>query len=194
MSPRTSTPSPSRTLSRDQIVAAGVRIADAEGLEGVSMRRVASDLDAGVMSLYRHVKDKDELLAQMTAAILETAPYPEPAPTEWREAVRLAATLDWVIYRDHPWMILTVSSPRYYSDTHCLDWMLAALTPITTDATLARSLTLTLWSFVQGMSLHRMDAAAREIRPDFTPTEEDFATGLEAVMDGMESAAHAAHP
>src|SRR5262245_27967501 len=50
-------------FNRDEIAAAAVRIADAEGLEALSMRRLAVELDAGTMTLYHYVRTKDELLA-----------------------------------------------------------------------------------------------------------------------------------
>lgn len=172
-------------LSRAQIVGAGVRIADVEGLPAVTMRRVATELGAGVMSLYRHVRDKHELLRAMTESIIATAPYPDEVPGDWADAVRLAAKLDWGIYRAHPWMVLTISSPRYYSDEHCLEWMIGALRPLTTDASLARSMTLAVWSFTQGASLHRVDPESRSSRSTFIPTDDDFAIGLESLIAGM---------
>ena len=56
---------PRAGLSADAIVAAAVRVADAEGLEAVSMARVAKELGFTTMSLYRHVSGKDELLQMM---------------------------------------------------------------------------------------------------------------------------------
>ncbi len=49
-------------FNRDDIAAAAIRIADAEGFEAVSMRRLAAELDAGTMTLYHYVRTKDELL------------------------------------------------------------------------------------------------------------------------------------
>jgi AcrR family transcriptional regulator len=192
MAPRTtSTSEPRETLSAEQIVAAGVRVADAEGLDGLSMRRVATELGAGAMSLYRHVSGKDDLVVSMTKTVLAGAPYPDEVPADWREAMRTAAVLDWGIYQAHPWMILTLSSPRYYgADTACLDWMVTALRPLTGDAALARTFALSLWSFVQGMSLHRMDRGADTVST-LVPTEPDFHAGLEVVLDGMQATAAA---
>ena len=58
-----------RPLSRDQIVQAAIAIADREGAEAVGMRRIARELDAGNMSIYWHVANKDELLALMIDAV-----------------------------------------------------------------------------------------------------------------------------
>lgn len=58
------------SLSTDQIVEAAGKIADADGIEAVSMRRIAAELGAGVMSLYRHVATKDDLFDLMLDAAI----------------------------------------------------------------------------------------------------------------------------
>ena len=74
-------PKPSLTL--DDIVAAAIAIADAEGLAAVSMARVAERLGNSTMALYRHVKSKDDLLVIMSDAALER-PEPMPEGIDWR--------------------------------------------------------------------------------------------------------------
>src|SRR5262249_27364456 len=56
-------------LTRERIVAAAIRVADAEGLAQLSMRRIATELGAAPMSLYRHVNGKDELLVSMMDSV-----------------------------------------------------------------------------------------------------------------------------
>ena len=63
-----SRPSP---LSREKIVAAALRVADAEGFASVSMRRIAQELDVGTMSLYYYVKTKADLIAVMDDALMD---------------------------------------------------------------------------------------------------------------------------
>src|SRR3954470_17526755 len=79
--PATKGPKPGLSLAR--IVAAGVGVADAGGLGAVSMNRVAKELGASAMSLYRYVDSKDELLALMIDAALGTVPR-LPAEADWR--------------------------------------------------------------------------------------------------------------
>ena len=101
---------PKPGLSLERIVAAAVRLADAEGLAAVSMSRVAAELGAAPMSLYRHVTAKDELLTLMLDAAY--GPYPaQPPPdagpeTGWRAGLsRWAWAMRAAIHR-HPWVLL----------------------------------------------------------------------------------------
>ena len=78
-------------LTRDQIVDAAIRLADAEGLDAVSMRRLGTELGAGATSLYWHVRNKDELLDLMVDRIIgEVQAEIEPADT-WRSQLEEAA-------------------------------------------------------------------------------------------------------
>lgn len=73
--PSRPTPSP---LSRDRIVRAAIELADTDGLEAVSLRKVATALDAGPMRLYRYLSTKEELLDLMVDAVYGEIPAPEP--------------------------------------------------------------------------------------------------------------------
>ena len=95
---------PSRGLSHERIVAAGIELADAEGLGAVTMQAVARSLGFTTMSLYRYVSSKDELLLLMQDAALR---LPERArlPEGWREGLRAWAELVRDAYRSHPWVL-----------------------------------------------------------------------------------------
>ncbi|MER7751587.1 TetR/AcrR family transcriptional regulator C-terminal domain-containing protein [Kitasatospora sp. NPDC097643] len=101
-----------RDLSRERIVATAVRVADAEGLAALSMRRVATELGAATMSLYRHVPGKDELLRLMMGEAFREQPLPDPMPSGWRAGLETVARLQWRIYRRHPWLAATMSFTR----------------------------------------------------------------------------------
>lgn len=75
-------------LSQDLVVRTGLEILVAEGLEAVSMRRVAQALDTGPASLYAHVATKDELVELMLDQVLEEVPLPAPDPDRWRGQVK----------------------------------------------------------------------------------------------------------
>jgi AcrR family transcriptional regulator len=95
-------PKPGLTL--DQIVAAAMELADAEGLAAVSMSRVAEKLGFTTMSLYRYVSGKDELLMLMVEAAA-AAPIPEPGPvTDWRTGMQQFARYQRDLFGRHPWV------------------------------------------------------------------------------------------
>ena len=74
-------------LSRDRILRAAVELADREGLESLSMRKVAQELDVVPMALYRHVANKDEMLDGMVDLVLGEIDPPEN-DLDWKQAVR----------------------------------------------------------------------------------------------------------
>jgi AcrR family transcriptional regulator len=96
-----------RALSTDAIVEAGLRIADADGMEAVSMRRIALALGVGTMSLYHHVADKEELLELMADAISGELLVPGEVLGDWREALRGIAHRTHDAFLRHPWLIDT---------------------------------------------------------------------------------------
>ncbi|NUT95912.1 MAG: TetR/AcrR family transcriptional regulator [Saccharothrix sp.] len=88
-------------LSRERIVGAAIRLADADGLDAVSLRKVAGVLDVGPMRLYGYIATKEELLDLMVDAV-----HAEIRPTghDWREALRsLAETTRQAAHR-HEWL------------------------------------------------------------------------------------------
>jgi TetR/AcrR family transcriptional regulator, tetracycline repressor protein len=78
---------PRNTLSRGRIVDAALRLIDTEGLEAVTMPRVAAFLGVGTMSLYRHVAGKDDLLEAVAAQVLSGASVPDGDPNDWEGRV-----------------------------------------------------------------------------------------------------------
>src|SRR6266849_10257810 len=96
---------PKPALSLARIVDAAVRVADAEGLGAVSMGRVAAELGAAPMSLYRHVSAKEELLRLMVDAAWGDSPG-QPAPGEgWRAGLARWAWAMHAAARRHPWVV-----------------------------------------------------------------------------------------
>ncbi|MEV4085477.1 TetR/AcrR family transcriptional regulator C-terminal domain-containing protein [Nonomuraea fuscirosea] len=102
-----SRPSPPRrpVLTREAIVAAAVALADAEGLDAVSIRRVAAELDARAMTLYSYIERKEDLLALMLDEISAEVLVAEPLPADWREALLLLARRERELVRRHPWRV-----------------------------------------------------------------------------------------
>jgi len=94
-------------LNADAIVEAALRIADDDGLDAVSMRRIAAELRVGTMSLYHHVGDKDELVELMTDAISAELLVPGEILGDWRAGLRAIAQRTRAMFERHPWLIDT---------------------------------------------------------------------------------------
>ncbi len=92
------------TLSRAGIVSAAIEIADAEGIEAVSMRRLARELQAGAMSLYHYFENRDELLELMIDTVAGEMVVPE-LPTQWRPALEAVAHHSRAMMRTHAWVL-----------------------------------------------------------------------------------------
>jgi len=84
-----------KPLTRDAIVDAALTLLEREGLQGVSMRKLAQELDAGAASLYWHVGDKEELLSLMLDRIVGESEVIEPDPENWQEQVKEMLRARW---------------------------------------------------------------------------------------------------
>ena len=93
-------------FSREQIAAAALAIADAEGFDAVSIRRVAAELGAGTMSLYRYISAKANLVALMDDAIMGESLIPDgQLPAHWRDALAMIARATRAVLLRHPWAV-----------------------------------------------------------------------------------------
>ena len=95
---------PKATLGLDQLVTAGIAIADEVGLGAVSMQAVAARVGFSKMSLYRHVAAKDELLAVMIDAAIGEPPDVGTVRGGWRRRVEAYAEALWQTWQRHPWL------------------------------------------------------------------------------------------
>jgi AcrR family transcriptional regulator len=75
-------------LSRERVVEAAFDVLDRQGLDGLSMRQVASELGVAVSALYAHVRSKDDLLELMYTRLFDGFRMPEPDPERWQEQIR----------------------------------------------------------------------------------------------------------
>ena len=105
------TPTPRLPLTRDRVLRAAVDLADRDGLEALTMRRLAGALGVEAMSLYHHVANKDALLGGMVELVVEEFALPPPE-VEWTEALRLTATSTHDSLIRHAWAApLLLSGP-----------------------------------------------------------------------------------
>jgi AcrR family transcriptional regulator len=108
-------PAPGRrtTLTRDRVLAAAVQLADRDGIDSVSMRRLAHELGIEAMSLYTHVRNKDDLLDGMVDAVIGEIPV-DPADGDWKASLRQTVSAARTVILRHPWaprVIETRTSP-----------------------------------------------------------------------------------
>jgi AcrR family transcriptional regulator len=95
---------PKPRISLADVVAAGVAIADSEGMTALSMRKVASHLGVGVMSLYTYVPGRSELIELMIDRVYSEHGIPSPE-LPWQQRVEQWARETWRIYSAHPWLL-----------------------------------------------------------------------------------------
>ncbi|MEU9092049.1 TetR/AcrR family transcriptional regulator [Streptomyces sp. NPDC048428] len=116
---------PKPAFSRADIAAAAVRIADAEGLDAVSMRKVAAELGCGTMSLYNYVPRKEDLHELMLDAVSAGYEYPEPSG-DWRADLLALAHQARGMMRRHTW-VPRLMSPVYGFSPNALRYLEYAL-------------------------------------------------------------------
>ncbi|MBP2473753.1 AcrR family transcriptional regulator [Crossiella equi] len=125
---RTSTPSrgPRPKMSVPGIVEAAVRLADAEGLDALSMQKLAAELGYTTMSLYRYVPGKESLVDLMLDHAVGQPPEDIALAPDWRTGVERWARAIWAVDHRHPWL-LRVQVDRPPVGPNQLAWMEAGL-------------------------------------------------------------------
>ncbi|MFF2549878.1 TetR/AcrR family transcriptional regulator [Nocardia sp. NPDC058058] len=172
-------------LTRAAIVDTAITLADESGIDALSMRRIAERMGAGAMSLYRHIPNKDTLLAAMTDEVARRNPYPPPGQQvwTWRDRVRIAAEVDWRLYQKHPWVLFTFAVPRYNFGEHSLvvlNWMVEGFAELGVSTREATRMALSVWSYIAGVALQHV--SARMLTDRDADTEER--SGLTALLEG----------
>jgi AcrR family transcriptional regulator len=102
-------PGPRPGLRVEQVVQAAIAYADRHGLAGLTMRRLATELDIGPASLYTYVPGRDTLLSLMLDAIVGDSVLPHTLPGGWREQLEGWAREDWALFHRHPWVLALVT-------------------------------------------------------------------------------------
>jgi AcrR family transcriptional regulator len=192
-------------LSRERIAAAALAIADKEGFDAVSMRRVAQELDAGAMSLYHYVKTKDDLMAVMDDALMGESLLPS-LPKGWQRAVMAIARRTYAVFVRHPWAVVSMlSAPPGINAMRHMEQCLEALAeaPMTNPQKVA--LLATVDDFVFGHALRQStpgapatEFAAQQLASGAFPrlaktfskgpvptTKNRFERGLQALINGL---------
>src|SRR5580698_990160 len=161
-------------LTREKIAAAALSIADKDGFEAVSMRRVARELKAGTMSLYYYVKSKDDLTAVMDDALMGEALLPS-LPRGWRRAITEIARHTHAIFTRHPWaLVAMLSAPPGINAMRHMEQCLEALAETRMTAKQKITLLATVDDFVFG---HALREAATDATIDMGFATSQLATG-----------------
>lgn len=148
-------------LSREAIAAAALAIADAEGFQAVSMRRVAQELNVGTMSLYYYVRTKDDLIAVMDDALMSEALL-SAVPKNWKHAITEIATRTHSIFSRHPWALISMqSAPPGLNAMRHMEQCLEALAETSMTAKQKLTLLAVIDDFVFGHALR--DAASEKV-------------------------------
>jgi AcrR family transcriptional regulator len=116
-------------LGVNSILTSAIAIADAEGIDALSMQRIAGELGYTPMALYRHLPSKAHLVAAMTDAAYGTPPAPTSRRPSWRAEVESWVTALWQVYRRHPWLVKTPTTMAPIGP-NALAWTEALLHPL----------------------------------------------------------------
>jgi AcrR family transcriptional regulator len=101
-------------ISREQIAELAMRIADREGFEAVSMRRIAEELGAGTMTLYHYVRTKEDLIDLMDDTLMaEVIVPPETIGRDWMASLAAVARSSHRAFMRHPWAMSALSGARF---------------------------------------------------------------------------------
>ena len=99
----TERPTSRQPLSKQRILEAAVAFADEHGVEALTMRKIAEELGFGVMSLYNHVANKEEMLAGMVDIVVGEI-EPPLVDGDWKDAMRASAATAHDVLLKHPWV------------------------------------------------------------------------------------------
>lgn len=143
--------------TREQIVRVAIELADAEGLDALSMRRIGTELNLATMSLYRYVRGKDDLLLHMIDAVIGDHPLPTKQPPGARAQLELISRLQWTIFRRHPWLAPAMSITRPQLSPNGLDhteWVMRALDGLGLTPGEILTIHVTMFSFVRSLGMN----------------------------------------
>lgn len=112
MATRAETRAEARTpLSKDRVLRAAVRLADKSGIEALSMRKLAQELGVEAMSLYNHVRNKEDLLDGVVDVVLGEIQVPAGA-SDWKTSLRLTVLSARSVLLRHPWAPRVIESRK----------------------------------------------------------------------------------
>jgi AcrR family transcriptional regulator len=203
-------------LSRDVVLRAAIELADSDGIESLTMRRLGHALGVEAMSLYNHIVNKDDLLSGIAEIVFEQVVLP-PSDVAWKSALRTSAISACDVLLCHPWAHAITMTPSRPSPAR-LRWMEAVLRTMREAGfsaemscrafhTLDSHITgFTLWltaipvqgeelralavDFLQKIPADQLPYVAEHIeqhtRPPRAGEKGTFEFGLDLILDGLE--------
>ena len=216
MATRTPTIEAREPLSRDRVMGGAIALADEEGIEALSMRKLGQALGVEAMSLYNHVKNKADILDGIVDMVVSEFELPQPG-TDWKTAIRRTAITAHEVLVQHPWAASLMLSPARMSTARLryMEGILGSLREGGFSAEMTHHAYHALDSHISGFTLWQVhfqfdtkeahDIAANflgKLDPDTYPyllehtkehmkearpeDEGEFAFGLDLILDGLE--------
>ncbi|MEU3453248.1 TetR/AcrR family transcriptional regulator [Micromonospora sp. NPDC006766] len=165
---------PRQGRSVDAIVAAAIELADAEGLDALTMRRVAQAVGVAPMTLYTYVPGKAELLDLMLDRLYAGMPRPDRSRKSWRSRVAAVARDNRDLFAAHPWAaeVATVRPPLGPGLMAKYEYELRAFDDTDLDDVARDASLIYLLDFVRAAA--RSTAEARAVQRDSAQSEEQW--------------------
>lgn len=169
-------PRPSRGpkpgLSVDQIVREAISIADAEGLEALSMQRLANQLGASTMALYRYVPGKDELILLMIDTAVGQPPATGPDEQTWRTCLERWASSVRDMFMRHHWILPIATRPRLMgpNEASWYEGALAAVSRVGLTSAAMLEVAQVVNAYVRGSAQASIDRQHRRVYGPLLPT------------------------
>ncbi len=168
-------------LTRDDIVTAAIEVADLDGAEAVSMRKIAQVLHAGAMSLYWHIASKEHLMELMLDTLMGEVEVPEPSG-DWRADLRAQAVSMRMVLLRHRWFIDFIAArPALGPSTlRNLDKMMALFDGLSLDSATTVNVLQTVNTYVSGAVLREFqEIRTQRDQEQWLAEEDDFAGKLD---------------
>ncbi len=125
MATRTHSPQPRTPLSRERVLRTALALADAGGIESLTMRKLGQELGVEAMSLYNHVANKDDIIDGIVAIVLAEIEVPS-GEGDWKDEIRRTAISSHEVFLRHRWAC-SLMMHRPSSGAGRMDWMEAVL-------------------------------------------------------------------
>jgi AcrR family transcriptional regulator len=149
--------------TREQIADAALRIADQEGFEAVTMKRIAAELGAGTMTLYYYVRNKTDVVALMHDAILaDELVSDDDLRGGWRTAIAAIARRSRQVLMAHPWSLASLTEAQFGPNAmRHFEQSLAAVAGTGLAAAERFELIAAVDDYVSGNAMHAVEALTR---------------------------------